>query len=149
MIGRLALRWRWLLLLHAWFWGRADVHAIEPEAESCQGQREREDSCLNQSKLSCDPRNRFILPFPRTVSLSFWEMKGWRHWLVPWAHSQGHRGVDRGGERSAVGGLWVGVALCKRLLLRLWGGGRGMGALTRTAAGLCAGTRLFHLPPLC
>lgn len=149
MIDWLVLRWRLLLLLHAWFWGLADVHAIEPEAESCQGMREREDSCLHQSELPCDSRNGLILPFPLAVSLSFWEVKGWRHWLVLWVRSQGHRGFDRGGERSVVGGLRVGVAFCKRLLLRLGGGGRGMGALTRTAAGLCAGTCLFHLPPLC
>lgn len=62
--------------------------------------------------------------------------------------SKGHGCVDRGGERSAVGGLWVGVTLGKSLLLRLGGGRRGMGALTGTAAGLCAGTCLLHLPPL-
>lgn len=63
-------------------------------------------------------------------------------------HSQRHGCVGRGGERRAVGGLRVGVTLWKCLLLRLGGGGRGMGALTGTAAGLCAGTCLLHLPPL-
>lgn len=55
--------------------------------------------------------------------------------------SQHHRCVDR----CAVGGLRVGVA---SLLLRLGAGGRRVSALARTAAGLCAGTCLFHLPPL-
>lgn len=62
--------------------------------------------------------------------------------------SQSHRCVDRGGERGAAGGLGVGVALWRCLLLRLGGGRRGMGTLTGTAAGLCAGTGLFHFPPL-
>lgn len=65
-------------------------------------------------------------------------------WLVLRVRSQGHRCVDR----RAVGGLRVGVTPWKSLLLRLGGGGRRVGALTGTAAGLCAGARLFHLPPL-
>lgn len=70
-------------------------------------------------------------------------------WLVLRVRSQGHGCVDGRGDGRAVGGLRLGVvALWKSLLLRLRGGGRGMGALTGTAAGLCAGTRLFHLPPL-
>ncbi len=60
-------------------------------------------------------------------------------------HSQYHRCVDRCDDRRAVGGLRVGVA---SLLLTLGEGGRRVSALARTAAGLCAGTCLFHLPPL-
>lgn len=59
--------------------------------------------------------------------------------------SQRHRCVDRRVDRRAVGGLRVGVA---SLLLRLGEGGRRVSALARTAAGLCAGACLFHLPPL-
>lgn len=61
---------------------------------------------------------------------------------------QGRRCVDGGGGRRAVGGLRVGVALCECLLLRLGGGGGGVSALAGTAACLCAGAGLFHLPPL-
>lgn len=57
---------------------------------------------------------------------------------------QGDRCVDR----RAVGGLRVGVSLGGSLPLRLGGGGRGVGALARAAAGVCAGARLLHLPPL-
>lgn len=75
-------------------------------------------------------------------------MKGWMRWLVLRVRSQGPGCVDGRGERRAVRGLRLDVALWKILLLRLGGGGRGMGALTGTAAGLCDGTCLFHLPPL-
>ena len=69
----LILRWRLLLLLHAWFWRLADVHAIEPEAESCQGQRKGEESRLHaglsrpavHQKLSESP---FFLSLPHCPS---------------------------------------------------------------------------------
>lgn len=82
------------------------------------------------------------------ASLSVREVEGRRRRLVLRVGSQGHGGADGSGEGRADGGLLVGVALRRRLLLRLGGGGRGLGALTGAAAGLCAGTRLFHLPPL-
>lgn len=59
----LILRWRLLLLLHAWFWRLADVHAIEPEAESCQGQRERGELSLCWSEPSCCSWNYLNSPF--------------------------------------------------------------------------------------
>lgn len=65
-------------------------------------------------------------------------------WLVLRVRFQGDGCVDR----CAVRGLRVDVALRGSLPLRLGGGGRGMGALTGAAAGVCAGTRLLHLPPL-
>lgn len=104
-------------------------------------ERKRGERSLRWSEPSCGSWNYVNLPFPLAVSLSFWEVKGWMCCLVLRVRSQRHRSVDR----RAVGGLRVGVG---SLLLRLGGGGWRVGALTGTAAGLCAGTCLFHLPPL-
>lgn len=66
-------------------------------------------------------------------------------WFVLGIHPDRHRGVDW----CADGGLQGGFSCCKGLLLRLGGGRRRVGALAGAAAGLCAGTGLFHLSSLC
>lgn len=70
-------------------------------------------------------------------------------WFVLGIRPYRHWCVDGRTDWRADGGLQGGFSPCKGLLLRL-GGGRGrVGALTGAAAGLCAGTGLFHLSSLC
>lgn len=77
------------------------------------------------------------------------EVESWMWRLVLAIRPYRHRCADGRSDWRADGGLQGGFSPCKGLLLRL-GGGRGrVGALTGAAAGLCAGTGLFHLSSLC
>lgn len=83
-------------------------------------------------------------PCPLAVSLSSCKAKSRLCCFLLGVRPQRHRRVDG----RAVGGLQVGVSPRRGLLVRLGGGGRGVGALAGAAARLRAGTGFLHLPPL-
>lgn len=124
------------------FWRHADVHAIDPVAKSCQGRRGR-----GKSRIYAGPVQENI-PISHFPSLS-WEVESWMWWVVLGIRPNCHRGVDGRADWRADGGQQGGLSCCKGLLLRLGGGRRRVGALAGAAAGLCAGTGLFHLSSLC